>query len=131
MDQFHPISGGLPGADARGVGARRQSGFKDHVPPGARQHVQPLQHQTPGREVARRTVSGQAMCDFIRIDELKRLRPFPQESVDEGGLAGAVRSGEEDEGGHLARFLTRNVVLHLAHPPAVSANAYAQRWGES
>jgi len=36
----------------------------------------------------------------VRIEELKRLGPFPQEAVDEGGLSGAVRSGEEDEGGY-------------------------------
>jgi len=35
----------------------------------------------------------------VRVREAKRLRPLTQEAVDEGGLAGAVRSGEEDEGG--------------------------------
>jgi len=38
----------------------------------------------------------------VRVDELKRLGPFSQEAVDEGGLPGAVRPGEEDEGGHAA-----------------------------
>lgn len=36
----------------------------------------------------------------VRVHEPKRLRPLTQEAVDEGGLAGAVRPGEEDEGGH-------------------------------
>lgn len=36
----------------------------------------------------------------VRVDELKRLGPFAQEAVDEGGLPGTVRTGEEDEGGH-------------------------------
>ena len=35
-----------------------------------------------------------ARC-LVRIDELKRLGPFPQEAMDEGGLSGAVRAGEE------------------------------------
>ena len=39
----------------------------------------------------------------VRVHEPKRLRPLTQEAVDEGGLAGAVGSGEDDEGGH--RFL--------------------------
>jgi hypothetical protein len=34
----------------------------------------------------------------VRVHEPKRLRPLTQEVVDEGGPAGAVRSGEEDEG---------------------------------
>lgn len=36
----------------------------------------------------------------MRVHEPKRLRPLTQEAVDEGGLAGAVRPGEEDEGRH-------------------------------
>lgn len=36
----------------------------------------------------------------MRVHEPERLRPLTQEPVDEGGLAGAVGSGEEDEGGH-------------------------------
>ena len=36
----------------------------------------------------------------VRVHEPKRLRPLTQEAVDEGGLAGTVRTGEEDEGGH-------------------------------
>ena len=36
----------------------------------------------------------------VRVDELKRLGPFAQEAVDEGGLPGPVRPDEEDEGGH-------------------------------
>ena len=79
--------------------ARRQSGFKNHVRPGARQPVQPCQHQPPGGQITRPAVAGQSARDFIGIDELKRLRALAQEAVDEGGLAGAVRSGEEDEGG--------------------------------
>ena len=37
--------------------------------------------------------------DGIRVHELERLGPLTQEAVDEGGLAGTVRTGEEDEGG--------------------------------
>jgi hypothetical protein len=35
----------------------------------------------------------------VRVHEPERLGPFPQEAGDDGDLAGAVRSGEEDEGG--------------------------------
>jgi len=38
-----------------------------------------------------------------RTDELKRLGPFPQEAVDEGGLTGAVRPGEEGVYGTMIR----------------------------
>jgi hypothetical protein len=31
---------------------------------------------------------------LVRIDELKRLGPFPQQAVDKGGYTGAVRAGE-------------------------------------
>ncbi len=37
---------------------------------------------------------------LVRIDELESLRALAQEAVDEGGLPGAVRPGEADEGGH-------------------------------
>ena len=33
----------------------------------------------------------------VRVHEPNRLRPLTQEAVDERGLAGAVRTGEEDE----------------------------------
>ena len=40
----------------------------------------------------------------VRIDELERLRALAQEAVDEGGLPGPIRPGEEDEGGHGGRL---------------------------
>lgn len=36
----------------------------------------------------------------VRVHEPKRLRPLTQEAVDDGGLAFAIWTGEEDEGGH-------------------------------
>jgi len=38
--------------------------------------------------------------DLVRVHEPERLRPLAQEAVDEGGLPGPVRTGEEDEGGN-------------------------------
>lgn len=56
----------------------------------------------------RRSIAEISLCvplppgegDRVRVHEPKRLRPFPQEAVDKGGLACPVRSGEEDESGH-------------------------------
>jgi len=41
---------------------------------------------------------------LVWIDEPERLRALAQEAVDEGGLPGPVRPGEEDEGGHKGSF---------------------------
>lgn len=38
--------------------------------------------------------------DRVRVHEPERLRPLTGEAVDEGGLPGPVRTGEQDEGGH-------------------------------
>ena len=51
-------------------------------------------------DAACRRMTKEGVRCLVRIDELKRLGPFPQEAVDEGGLPCAVRPGEEDEGGH-------------------------------
>ncbi len=56
--------------------------------------------------------------NLVRIDEPERLRPLAQDPVEEGGLAGAVGSGEEDEGGHAAR-LTRSKADGEAVQPGV------------
>jgi hypothetical protein len=48
----------------------------------------------------------------VRIDEPKRLRALAQEAVDEGGLPGPVRPGEEDEGGHGTSDLERGIALN-------------------
>ncbi len=98
IDQFDAVSGGAAGVDAAGVGARGQRRFQHDVGAGGDQFVQPRQHQPPGRQIT--PGPDQAPRHLVRIDEPKRLRPLPQELVDEGGLPGAVRLGEEDEGEH-------------------------------
>lgn len=76
---------------------------------GRDQFVQMLQHPTPRRQIARSACADQVEEErealrrrrhLVRIDELERLGPLAQKPVDEGGLPGPVRTGEEDEGGH-------------------------------
>ena len=100
IDQFEPIAGGLPVANADRMGAGGQGRLQHEVRPVRHQIVQPLQHHPPGGQIAGRTCSGQTTRHLVGIDELERLRAFAQEAVDEGGLSGPVGSGEEDEGGH-------------------------------
>ena len=57
-------------------------------------------------DAACRRMTKEGMRCLVWIDELKRLGPFPQEAVDEGGLSGTVRPGEEDEGGHVFALIS-------------------------
>lgn len=112
------------------MGAGGERRFQHDVGALFEQLVEPLDHHPPGGEIAGRTRAGERPRHLVRIDELERLRALSEEGVDEGGLAGAVRTGEEDEGLQISLAASASICsasLDSASAFSLSSSRRAQR----
>ena len=64
---------------------------------------------------------------LVRIDEDEGRCPLLQQAVDEGGLSGPVRSGEEDEGGHGGRLRPWKADREDLHPEVATGATLSRR----